>query len=71
MLNQYGRSSSLRLFFPEEQLMDAVNKFRKILTDHGSEIVHENNWGLRKLATRFKEEHPGSITCSSTKVRAR
>ena len=57
MLNQYETVFIATPVLSEEQLMDAVNKFRKILTDHGSEIVHENNWGLRKLAYRFKEEH--------------
>ena len=43
----------------EEQMMDTVNKFKKILTDNGSEIVHENNWGLRKLAYPIQKKNTG------------
>ena len=34
----------------EEQMKEAVGKFRKLLTDSKSEIVHEDSWGLKKLA---------------------
>ena len=34
----------------EAQMKDAVAKFKKVLTDNGSEMVNEENWGLRKLA---------------------
>ena len=43
----------------EEQMMDTVTKFKKILTDNGSEIVHENNWGLRKLAYPIQKKNTG------------
>ena len=43
----------------EEQMMDTVAKFKKILTDNGSEIVHENNWGLRKLAYPIQKKNTG------------
>ena len=43
----------------EEQMMETVNKFKKILTDNGSEIVHENNWGLRKLAYPIQKKNTG------------
>jgi small subunit ribosomal protein S6 len=34
----------------ESQMKDAVQKFAKVLTDNGAEIVHDENWGLKKLA---------------------
>ena len=43
----------------EEQMMDTVTKFKKILTDNGSEIVFENNWGLRKLAYPIQKKTEG------------
>ena len=43
----------------EEQMMDTVTKFKKILTDNGSEIVFENNWGLRKLAYPIQKKNTG------------
>ena len=36
-----------------------VTKFKKILTDNGTEIVHENNWGLRKLAYPIQKKNTG------------
>jgi small subunit ribosomal protein S6 len=27
------------------QMKDTVDKFRKVLVDNGTEIVHEENWG--------------------------
>jgi small subunit ribosomal protein S6 len=43
----------------EEQMMDTVTKFKKILTDNGSEIVFENNWGLRKLSYPIQKKNTG------------
>lgn len=59
MLNQYETVFIATPVLSEEQLMDVVNKFRKILTDNGSVIVHENNWGLRKLAYPIQKKNTG------------
>ena len=34
----------------DTQMKDAVDKFKKVLTDHNAKIVNEENWGLKKLA---------------------
>ncbi|MFY0652116.1 MAG: 30S ribosomal protein S6 [Cyclobacteriaceae bacterium] len=34
----------------DDQMKDAVGKFKKVLTDNGAEIVNDENWGLKKLA---------------------
>ena len=34
----------------DTQMKDAVDKFKKVLTDHKANIVNEENWGLKKLA---------------------
>lgn len=31
----------------EEQAKEAIKKFKKILTDLGSKIIHEESWGLK------------------------
>ncbi|MCC7232225.1 MAG: 30S ribosomal protein S6 [Bacteroidia bacterium] len=59
MLNQYETVFIMTPVLSEEQMMDTVNKFKKILTDNGSEIVHENNWGLRKLAYPIQKKNTG------------
>lgn len=43
----------------QEQVSETVEKFKKILTDSGAEIVHENNWGLRKLAYPIQKKNTG------------
>ena len=31
------------------QMKDAVDKFKTVVTENGAEMVHEENWGLKKL----------------------
>ncbi len=42
-----------------DQVDEAVAKYRKFLTDNGAIIVHENNWGLRKLAYPIQKKNTG------------
>src|ERR1041384_6562334 len=59
MSNQYEVVFIMTPVLSEEQMMDTVTKFKKILSDNGSEIVHENNWGLRKLAYPIQKKNTG------------
>jgi len=43
----------------EQQTKDAVEKFKKLLTDNGATLVHEEAWGLRKLAYPIQNKHTG------------
>jgi len=43
----------------DQQMKEAVVKFKKIVTDQGGEIVHEENWGLRKLAYPIEKKSTG------------
>ncbi len=43
----------------EEQVKEVIAKFRKTLTDNGAEIVHEDNWGLKKLAYNIEKKTTG------------
>nr|WP_293835227.1 30S ribosomal protein S6 [uncultured Arsenicibacter sp.] len=43
----------------ESQIKDTVDKFRKVLTDNGAELVHEENMGLRKLAYPIQHKNSG------------
>ncbi len=49
-LKDYETVFILNPVLSETQVKDAVDKFKKVLTDNGSEIVSEENWGLKKLA---------------------
>lgn len=60
MLNQYEVVFIMTPVLSEEQMMDTVTKFKKILSaESGSELVHENNWGLRKLAYPIQKKNTG------------
>ena len=41
------------------QIKDAVEKFRKVLQDNGADIIHEDAWGLRKLAYPIAHKNTG------------
>ena len=43
----------------EQQIKDAVDKYRTLLTGNGAEIVHEYSMGLRKLAYPIKNKNTG------------
>ncbi|HCI54356.1 MAG TPA: 30S ribosomal protein S6 [Bacteroidales bacterium] len=43
----------------ENQMKEAVQKFKKIITENSGEIVHEENWGLKKLAYPIKKKSTG------------
>lgn len=43
----------------QEQVDEAVAKYRRFLADNGAEVVHENNWGLRKLAYPIQKKNTG------------
>ena len=43
----------------EDQMKDAVGKFKKVLTDGGAKIINEENWGLKKLAYPIQHKKTG------------
>lgn len=43
----------------DEQMRDTVEKFRKVITENGGEIIHEENWGLKKLAYPINHKNSG------------
>jgi small subunit ribosomal protein S6 len=57
--NQYETVFILTPVLSEQQMKDAVEKFRKVLTDNGAEFVHEENMGLRKLAYPIQRKNTG------------
>jgi len=57
--NQYETTFILTPVLAEAQLKDAVEKYKTILTNNGAEMVHEENWGLRKLAYQINKKSTG------------
>lgn len=59
MTKQYETVIVLTPVLLQEQVDEAVAKYRKFLSDNGAVIVHENNWGLRKLAYPIQKKSTG------------
>jgi small subunit ribosomal protein S6 len=59
MTKQYETVIILTPVLLQEQVEEAVTKYRKFLSDNGAVIVHENNWGLRKLAYPIQKKSTG------------
>lgn len=57
--NNYETVFILTPVLSDIQMKDAVDKFRKVLTDNGAELVHEENMGLRKLAYPIQHKNTG------------
>ncbi|MCF8352274.1 MAG: 30S ribosomal protein S6, partial [Bacteroidales bacterium] len=58
-MNQYETVFILTPVLSEEQMKEAVKKYRDYLTDKKAEIVHEENWGMRKLAYPIQKKSTG------------
>ncbi|TND10032.1 MAG: 30S ribosomal protein S6 [Bacteroidetes bacterium] len=56
---QYETVFILTPVLSDDQAKEAVAKFRKILKDLGANIVHEESWGLRKLAYQIQKKSTG------------
>lgn len=61
-LNSYETVFILTPVLSDEQMKDTVEKFRKVLTDGGAEIVNQENWGLKKFAYPIKKKNTGFYT---------
>jgi small subunit ribosomal protein S6 len=59
MLNQYETVFIATPVLSETQMKEAVQKFKKVITDNGGEVIHEENWGLKKLAYPIQKKSTG------------
>ena len=59
MLNQYETVFIMTPVLSEEQMKETVEKYQKFLISKKAEIVHEDNWGLRKLAYPIQKKSTG------------
>ena len=58
-MNQYETVFILTPVLSEEQMKEAVKKYEDHLTGAGAEIVHKENWGMRKLAYPIQKKSTG------------
>lgn len=59
MLSQYETVFIATPVLSEAQMKETVKKFKSVITDGGGKIVHEENWGLRKLAYPIQKKSTG------------
>ena len=59
MFNQYETVFITTPVLSEAQMKEAVEKFKGIITENKGEIVHEENWGLKKLAYPIQKKSTG------------
>jgi small subunit ribosomal protein S6 len=59
MLNQYETVFIMTPVLSEEQMKETVEKYQGYLKSKDAEIVHEDNWGLRKLAYPIQKKSTG------------
>ena len=59
MLRNYEAVFIMTPVLSDEQMKETVEKYQKFLVSKGAEIVHEDNWGLRKLAYPIQKKSTG------------
>jgi small subunit ribosomal protein S6 len=59
MLNRYETVFIMTPVLSDEQTKEAVNKFKSLLKNNGAKIIHEEHWGLRKLAYPIQKKTTG------------
>lgn len=59
MLKNYETVFIMTPVLSDDQMKEAVAKFQKLLKDKGAEIIHEDHWGLRKLAYPIQKKTSG------------
>ena len=58
-MNHYETVFILTPVLSDDQMKEAVGKFKALLVENGAEIVNEEEWGLRKLAYPIQKKSTG------------
>ena len=58
-MNNYETVFILTPVLSDVQMKEAVEKFKSLLVAEGAEIVHEENWGLKKLEYPIAKKSTG------------
>ncbi len=59
MTNQYETVFIITPVLSDAQMKETVQKFKDLLTERGAEMVHEEHWGLKKLAYPIQKKSTG------------
>ncbi|HVA99626.1 MAG TPA: 30S ribosomal protein S6 [Bacteroidia bacterium] len=58
-MNHYETVFIMTPVLSEDQAKETVSKYKKLLADLGAKTVHEEHWGLRKLAYPIQKKTTG------------
>ncbi len=59
MLNHYETVFIITPVLSDPQMKETVQKFKNLIFDNQGEIVHEEEWGLKKLAYPIQKKTTG------------
>lgn len=59
MLNNYEAVFIANPVLSAPQMKEAVEKFKSVITESNGTVVHEEDWGLRKLAYPIQKKSTG------------
>ena len=59
MIKQYETVFIATPVLSDAQMKEAVAKYTNLITDNGGKIVHEEDWGLKKLAYPIQKKTTG------------
>ena len=59
MNNRYETVFILTPVLSEDQAKEAVNKFKDLMKEASGKVLHEEHWGLRKLAYPIQKKSTG------------
>lgn len=58
-LKNYETVFILSPVLSENQLKDAIGEYKKTIKNNGADIIHEENWGMKKLAYPIQHKSTG------------
>ena len=59
MLKDYETVFIMTPVLSEDQTKEAVSKYKEYLTTNGAKLVHDESWGLKKLAYPIQKKSTG------------
>lgn len=59
IMNNYETVFIATPVLSDQQMKELAGKFRGVITENGGQIVHEEDWGLKKLAYPIQKKSTG------------
>ncbi len=59
MVRQYETVFIMTPVLSEDQMKEAVKKYEDYLKENGADIIHQEHWGLKKLAYPIQKKSTG------------